>query len=154
MASTDVIFVTVTGAILVLLAVLQYYYRRKLIKRQWQQLHRQQQQQNRNLPASHGGGAPQQSEVGLPYPLDALPPSYEELILKPPPYKKTEVVVQISLDHAGGGQVPAESRERLSVFTIDSDSVSTMIPNVIRPLSGITPPPSYSVALDQLANSA
>ena len=25
---------------------------------------------------------------------------------------------------------------------------------VIRPLSGVTPPPSYSVALDQLANSA
>ena len=53
-----------------------------------------------------------------------------------------------------------ETTFHFSVFTIGTGSGLTMNPNcaaasiaMIRPLSGVTPPPSYSVALDQLADA-
>ena len=58
-----------------------------------------------------------------------------------------------------------ETTFHFSVFTIGAGPGITMTPEddancaaaasiaMIRPLSGVTPPPSYSVALDQLANA-
>ena len=58
-----------------------------------------------------------------------------------------------------------ETASHFSVFTIGTGSATTLNPDddancaaaasiaMIRPLSGVTPPPSYSVALDQLASA-